>query len=41
MKNECSKFQVGVGDGPSLFVYETRLAMMSASQGWRHTKSFP
>ena len=26
---------------PSLFVEETRSAMMSASQGWRHTRSFP
>ena len=26
---------------PSLFVDETRLAMMSAGQGWRHTKSCP
>ena len=26
---------------PSLFVEETRSAMMSAGQGWRHTRSFP
>ena len=26
---------------PSLFVEDTRLAMMSTSQGWSHTRSFP
>ena len=26
---------------PSLFVNETRLAMMSGGQGWCHTRSFP
>ena len=26
---------------PSLFVEETRSAVMPAGQGWRHTRSFP